>query len=338
MYHTILHNHPGVFNEEDVNFCDNLQKFYKEVKEKIRTQVRTDLDFQKVVTEFTNSFDDVHLSVQWKVEKLKKKPLCQDVKKFSLSQCWEEVAWMTVPTFDLDADREKEFNQFVENICTLRSVKYLVFDLRGNQGGNSEYASKIIDTLFGKEYSYMQRCLHNKDMYVDWRASEDNVSYISSLLLKYPDNCWIKNLEYGLRQSLEKGKKFYREYSFEGSEFQKEAIVSPMEDTKIIVIIDSKNVSAALDCIDKLKMMTKKLILIGQKTKADRLYMEVRSLSLPSGKGKFFFPIKVYRNRIRLDNEPYVPDITFDDLDNTSLLKNFIVKNIVEKNICSKLF
>jgi len=74
--------------------------------------------------------------------------------------------------------------------------------------------------------------------------------------------------------------------------------------------------------------MTKKVILIGQKTKADRVYMEVRSLPLPSGSGTFFFPIKVYRNRPRLDNEPYVPNIEFKDVANTPALKSFILEKI----------
>ena len=96
----------------------------------------------------------------------------------------------------------------------------------------------------------------------------------------------------------------------------------------MIVITDSFNVSAALDFIDELKIMTKKVVLIGQKTKADRVYMEVRSLPLPSGSGNLSFPIKVYRNRPRLDNEPYVPNIAFKDVGNTPALKTFILEKI----------
>lgn len=98
---------------------------------------------------------------------------------------------------------------------------------------------------------------------------------------------------------------------------------------KVIVITDSVNVSAALDFIDELKLMTKEVMLIGQKTKADRVYMEVRSLPLPSGAGIFSFPIKVYRNRPRLDNEPYYPNIEFKDIHNTPALQGFILETVV---------
>jgi hypothetical protein len=58
------------------------------------------------------------------------------------------------------------------------------------------------------------------------------------------------------------------------------------------------------------------------------VYMEVRSLPLPSGSGNFSFPIKVYRNRPRLDNEPYSPNIEFKDVHNTAALQSFIIEKI----------
>lgn len=98
---------------------------------------------------------------------------------------------------------------------------------------------------------------------------------------------------------------------------------------QIIAIIDSSNVSAALDFIDELKILEPKIKLIGLKTNADRLYMEVRSVNLPSGAGSFYFPIKVYRNRMRLDNQPYEPDIEYKDIANTYELQKMIVKIIL---------
>ena len=47
--------------------------------------------------------------------------------------------------------------------------------------------------------------------------------------------------------------------------------------------------------------------------------MEQRTVPLPSGLGDFSFPIKVYRNRIRQDNQPYNPDIEVDTQDTENL-------------------
>ena len=68
---------------------------------------------------------------------------------------------------------------------------------------------------------------------------------------------------------------------------------------------------------------------MAKKTRGDRLYMELRSSALPSKLGKFGFPIKVYRNRYRGDNESYMPDILYDgDIANTARLQSFILDEI----------
>ncbi|MEY3197117.1 MAG: hypothetical protein RLZZ59_485, partial [Pseudomonadota bacterium] len=179
-----------------------------------------------------------------------------------------------------------------------------------------------------KKYAHKKKCLHNKKVFVDWRASQGNLSHISSLLIRYPTNQWLQGVKEGLKGSVERGDSFYREYSYETCGSTKNITSESEFGFKVIVITDSFNVSAALDFIDELKIMTKKVILIGQKTKADRVYMEVRSLPLPSGSGTFSFPIKVYRNRPRLDNEPYVPNIEFNNVGNTPALKSLILEKI----------
>jgi hypothetical protein len=163
-------------------------------------------------------------------------------------------------------------------------------------------------------------------VFVDWRVSLGNVDHVASLCEKYPDyHQYFNRIKQGLQNSLAQGDQFYREY--EDSNEKTSAYTSEYN-SQIIVITDSGNVSAALDFIDELTYMTKNIILIGQKTRADRLYMEVRSLALPSGLGTFSFPMKVYRNRPRLDNEPYTPDIEFQDVANTSDLKKFILSKM----------
>jgi hypothetical protein len=127
----------------------------------------------------------------------------------------------------------------------------------------------------------------------------------------------------GMKQSLEEKNPFYREEEISQKSQSKIKPLNPVK-AKIIVIIDSLNVSAALDFIDELKMMTPSVILIGKATRADRFYMEVRTINLPSGTGTFSFPIKVYRNRSRGDNIPYMPDYECERED-TEKLEQFIM-------------
>lgn len=50
---------------------------------------------------------------------------------------------------------------------------------------------------------------------------------------------------------------------------------------------------------------------VGLPTYADSVYMELRQIELPSGIARMGTPIKVYRNRPRGNNQPYVPTHRF---------------------------
>jgi len=238
-----------------------------------------------------------------------------------------QIMWITLPTFALDQEQQKELERILKKIVSFRHKKAVVFDLRGNQGGNSEYGSQIIKAFFGQNYANQKKCLANKLVFVDWRASVGNLSHVSHLLDRYKSS-WLNEVKEGLKQSLAKRAPYYRETSSVSCSSKDEIEQNYPVTSKIIIVTDTKNFSAALDFIDELKIMEPKAKLIGQKTNADRLYMEVRSVELPSGLGRFSFPIKVYRNRPRLDNEPYLPDIEYNNISDSKELQKFIIKKI----------
>ncbi len=51
---------------------------------------------------------------------------------------------------------------------------------------------------------------------------------------------------------------------------------------------------------------------IGAETSADAIYIDNRSVALPSEQGRFGFSMKVYRGRVRGHNVSYVPDLFWD--------------------------
>jgi len=327
IYKEILENHPGVYNEEDPEFLKNLDNSYTMAKSSLKKYL-SHANSKIIISEFMKGFNDTHLGVHWFNNSSKKNDT--GAKNFFILEPSKQVVWITLPTFSLSAKEEKDFINIVKKLVELRTKKYIVFDLRKNQGGNSDYGSQIINALFGKGYAQQKRCLNNKNIFIDWRVSFDNLNHISFLLKKYPTSVW-RNVERGIKIGLKRGDFLYREYPDKSCTSIKN--INSKFHSNVIVITDSCNVSAALDFIDELKMMTNKVILIGKETKADRLYMELRSVPLPSGSGNFFFPIKVYRNRLRLDNESYAPNIKFENIQDTSELEKFIVEKIKVGNL-----
>lgn len=330
MYHCILDNHPGVYNEEDPEFRKNLQKFYDKAKAEIRN-CKSDSESKKALSTFATCFRDPHLRLSWQ-----NACKCKELEKISMAHIVNGIPWITLPTFSLSIQEEKEFEQLLIHITSFQTAQYIVFDLRGNRGGNSGYGTKIISALFGKAYAHQKWHAFTKEVYVDWRVSPENLDHISYLFMRSSDP-YFKNLEHNLQASMVQKKKYYREYFYSPNccDLKKDVIASPACKAKIILIIDTLNGSSALTFIDELKMMTENLILIGQKTSADRLYTEVRAVVFPSGLGHFVFPIKVFRNRHwRLDNQPYSPDIEYQNVHgSTSALQNFILTQIKEKKI-----
>ncbi|MES2215574.1 MAG: S41 family peptidase [Pseudomonadota bacterium] len=327
----ILENHPGIYNKQDPQFNSSLKTSYNQAKQKL-LNARSLEQYKQVLGDFIKSFHDTHLCVEWNKDdkkNLKQSKSAADIAQFSISILSEDIVWIRLPTFALNTKQEKDFEKLIQEITKLRRNKYIVFDLRGNTGGNTDYGSKVVDSLFGEEYSEHKRCLANKNVYVDWRASEGNLDHISRLANRY-SNHWLQSIEQGFKESIAQDKKYYRATSPQSCDLQKHSKHNKQARTQVIVIIDSVNVSAALDFIDELKLMTPSVLLVGKKTKADRLYMELRSISLPSGIGSFCFPIKVYRNRPRLDNKAYLPNVELRDIADTSVLQRVTIEKIRE--------
>ena len=328
IYTTIVENHPGVYNNQDPEFNIILENSYQAAQRAL-PKASDDLRRKQIIQNFTKSFDDSHLWVNWYNEQGHNFQDNQNLQHFEVSSLNNQITWIALPTFDLQDEQKKKFDYIIDELPKFKDKAAIIFDLRTNRGGNSEYGSKIINALYGENYAKQKRYEALKKQFVDWRASKGNLLHLTDLFKIYRSP-WLKTVEIGIAQAISRHEVYYREVSEEKPSFRD--IVNNKVTAEIIVIIDSGNVSAALDFIDELKIMGAKLTLIGKKTKADRLYMEIRTLQLPSKIGDFSFPIKVFRNRFRKDNEAYFPDLEYD-FTHTEKLQDFVIKNIKRKKL-----
>ena len=75
---------------------------------------------------------------------------------------------------------------------------------------------------------------------------------------------------------------------------------------KVFFLTDDNCASACLDFADLVVRMPG-VVHIGLPTSADAVYIDNVSAALPSGVGDLSYSIKVYRNRIRANNQWYTP-------------------------------
>ncbi len=331
MFDTVVDNHPGIYNESDPKFSEKLKLAYASAKEKLSKT--SDLEKQKeIITEFGQSFHDTHLGVYWYNTSLQSKLVNNTSENFQITYLRDGVVWVPLPRFyNLNKQQEKEFKNLIDMMPQLRDKRAVVFDLRGNTGGDSAYGTEICSALFGRDYAEYKTSMAYRSMVTEYRASRGNLRHLKKLYAKYhaSHNQVLNHTAQFLEQiieNMEESIAHNRPYSkdkIEKSPFSK--IKNPTHEVTatIIVVIDRHNVSAALDFIDEIKLM-KSVVLVGQKTKADRLYIEIREVEFPSKLGAFYFPIKIHRNRPRADNVPYLPNFEYDT-SNTVKLQEYII-------------
>lgn len=328
---TIMENHPGPYNELDPGFNKTLNFAHQEALNSI-DKVETLEDHNEIMQKYAKHFNDSHFNIFTTVKLSKAPANFYQIKKFELKEFMPKVVWITLPTF-WPEQQQNELNKIIEQLPNYRNYKLIIFDLRGNTGGNSNWGTKIIRTLFGYDYAKEKVNNMDKSVYIDWRVSKDNLTYLSDL---------VKNLkkEFGNNsEGVIQRQKLHDEMATHLKkdipllcERDEASTVSKNNQNlchaKIIVLTDKYTGSASLRFIDELKSLNHPVKLFGQTTAADNLYIDTRTVELPSKLGHLNFPLKVYRNRPRGNNEPYHPDVEFvGNIKDTKAVEQWIKEN-----------
>ncbi len=315
IHQTILENHPGPHNTQDPDFVKNMNMALQSAKNSIAT-LKSSNDHENIIKQYLASFHDTHVRMYPKVQETTSAK-ASDYKHFSIKQMPDGIVWTTLPTFAPNKEQQKELETIINQISQYKNSKLIVFDVRGNTGGASQWGTKILNNLFGKDFVTQKLYDMNKNIEVDWRASKDNAAYLASLTdsikgqfgTDSSELSEFKAVEQGLQRAYQHHQIFYTEHTA-AQPTPKTQTINPVT-AKIVVITSSNCVSSCLDFIDEIKAIDPKAILLGETTDADSIYMEVRAIDLASGIGKLQFPIKMYRNRPRGHNVPYIPDIAY---------------------------
>lgn len=325
---TILENHPGVYDVLNPNFLSSLPKSYKIAQQQLNLSDSVEKK-ALALKNFGKSFQDAHLWVQYdfaKTSQIAKMPQ----RMFGVQKLKYGVVWIDIPTFEPSKSQIQELEEITRAMPQLRD-QVVVFDLCGNGGGNSAWGTGLLKALFGEEYS--KHCLTQlgRNVTVEWRASRGNLEHMQQLIPQFkqkfgpihPTIEWAENIVQGMKSAILRGDRYY---SASDSSTPTSVHVANAFNGKIIAIVDKGCGSACLDFLDGLKALHPNVTLVGETTGADTAYMELRTVRLPSNQGNFGFPIKVYRNRPRGHNAPYVPDVEFvGDLRDTAALQKFIL-------------
>lgn len=239
------------------------------------------------------------------------------------------VFWIGIPTFSSGSDTAPQLDQLVRDINArgeeMRRARAIVIDVRGNGGGNSAWADRIAQGIFGEDVALRAANGSSRESAVDWRASPENVAYWRNWLTEtiipefgeYSDSARFGRAAIdGMESALGDNPPIWRQGSTNVARSGGLTQQRPRGErrpfaARVYVLSNGTCGSSCLNFADTV-LFVPGVQLIGSATAGDGPYMEVRDVALPSGLATLTIPQKVWRGMGRGPLEAYQPDIAYD--------------------------
>ena len=249
--------------------------------------------------------------------------------EFGVTDLAEGIAWISIPTFSSGPTTTPKLEALVEEIKkrgdSLRNGRAIVLDTRGNGGGNSMWATRVAEAVFGREVLQRHAMPYSGETGIDWRASAENIAFwrewadkmipeIGRFSLKRLGTLALVS---SMQSALDDGKPLHREGSRQvsvgggiTSKRPKANEKSPFP-ARVYFLSNGSCGSACLDFADKV-LFVPGVTLVGAPTSGDGVLMDIRFSPLPSGLADVTIPMKIALGRGRGNLEVYDVDRRYE--------------------------
>lgn len=242
--------------------------------------------------------------------------------------------WVSIPSFlPKNKTRIQKLNQLIQAAKTWRNHHLIVFDMRGNLGGNSVWGTRLLESLYGKAF-YDQQLSRLAPAVYQWRVSKDNIDELSGFYSHYvkanfgEHSFTYQHLQKTIQGMLHAKQLHEAYYPLRVKKPKSFAITTTVHNpvkAKIIWLTDGRCASSCLTFGDELFTFPN-VIQAGQATHAATDYTDSVLVTLPSG-ASLYYPMKVQRYRQRGNNVPYVPARSFyykGDINDTGKVQRWL--------------
>jgi hypothetical protein len=291
--------------------------------------------------QFSRGGETFSATLNWKtiaseeIETIRKQMTGLNRPDYGVTEFSENAFWITLPSFQTSDENTKGLKRVIKTVGemseTLKNADAIVFDMRGNTGGNSSWGDQVLRALWGKTiFDHAGPGWSS----IDWRVSEGNIranNYYADLYLgiegeKSGRVKYFRGIATSLQKEQDAGKTFYRIANKAAAKDQKPEAPT----AKVFLLTNFTCFSACLDFADTVRSIPGATH-IGSSTRADAIYIDNWAEPLPSGLARLSYSMKVYRGRTRGHNEPYIPHIAYEGGDwSTSALQLWVSSLIKE--------
>lgn len=253
------------------------------------------------------------------------------------------VLWIHAANFNLRAESSEaaDLEKMLTEITALTGVKHIVFDARGNRGGDSRIGGKIFNAATGG-LEYDQENLDGlQRTYAQWRVSDVAIAMLAWQIERMhkmhgADSAPAREaaaMHQRLLDAKAAGEPWFRQdgsYRITQADIARRGGHLRRFDGTLVLVTDQECASACLDFADLVRSVPAS-VHMGQTTSADTVYLERGSQKLPSG-NLLFMPLKVWRNRLRGNNEPWVPQVPLTvDMSDTAAVRSAVLGVIASR-------
>lgn len=223
------------------------------------------------------------------------------------------IWFVTIPSFNYFGETTAGINALIADMTSraaeLRSAT-VVFDVRGNGGGNSTWGERVASALWGERA--VAHVVGSFDWTVDWRVSPDNIAHLNNVVernqrdgLTEAVQSWTKARD-AVVEAMKQGKSLVRVP--EPPTSSKNSAPRSLVTGRVFLLTDGICASACLDFTDVVRRLPN-VTHVGLPTSADAVYIDNTEKLLPSSLAYLSYSLKVYRNRVRANNEWYEPQV-----------------------------
>jgi hypothetical protein len=231
--------------------------------------------------------------------------------------------WVGMPDFN-GAKSGPAYEKLYPELEKLHKANWIVFDLRGNGGGDSSWGSRALNALYGKDYSAQ---LGELPAYAKLLIADQATIKLYQQYATSPDFAATRDESESILRKLEagmaKGDKLVQVY---GSTAESNASIAAKVrqrpgGPRIAAVIDRNCFSSCMNFLQQLRGIGDTVVL-GETTWGYSPTGEINRFDLPSGNGALFIPSALYSSA-QATREPFVPDLAYpgDLTDDERLMK-----------------
>lgn len=216
--------------------------------------------------------------------------------------------WVAMPDFN-GGTSAAAYEKLYPQLAALKKSGWVVFDLRGNGGGDSSWGGRALEALYGKEYgerlgdttSYSKLLIADQATVGLYRRYASLPEYAAS---KGEFDEILRTLE----AAVHGGEKLAQVHG--STREQAAALAAQLRQRpggpRVAAVIDRGCFSSCMNFLQKIRSMADTVVL-GEPTLGYSPYGEINSFDLPSGNGSITVPAAVY-TAFQAAREPFLPD------------------------------